>query len=181
MHRSFAVPLSLAFIVGLMLGLIGREPVAAPAQANPQIQPPSVGAAAPVLPPIPGVYAANVLRVIDGDTLEARVNVWIGQDIITKVRLRGIDAPEIKGACGSEQARAVAARDALSALVDKRHVILTHVSPDKYFGRVVARVVNDEGLDAGSTLLSEGHAQVYSGRRRENWCTLPSAGQSTLR
>jgi endonuclease YncB( thermonuclease family) len=35
----------------------------------------------------------DVLRVIDGDTFEARIRIWPGHDVTTKVRLRDIDAP----------------------------------------------------------------------------------------
>jgi hypothetical protein len=34
------------------------------------------------------VYSAEVLRVIDGDTFEARVRIWSGFEINTRVRLR---------------------------------------------------------------------------------------------
>jgi endonuclease YncB( thermonuclease family) len=60
-----------------------------------------------------GTHPAEVLRVIDGDTFEARVRVWPGLDITTKIRLRGIDAPELKAHCPGERAMAEAARDAL--------------------------------------------------------------------
>jgi hypothetical protein len=40
-------------------------------------------------------YRADVLRVIDGDTFEARVRIWSGFEITTRVRLRAIDAPEL--------------------------------------------------------------------------------------
>ena len=39
------------------------------------------------------VYPAEVVRIIDGDTFQARVQVWPGLSVDTKVRLRGIDAP----------------------------------------------------------------------------------------
>jgi endonuclease YncB( thermonuclease family) len=40
-------------------------------------------------------HPAEVVRVIDGDTFEARVRIWPGMDVTTRVRLRGIDAPEL--------------------------------------------------------------------------------------
>jgi endonuclease YncB( thermonuclease family) len=46
----------------------------------------------------PGAHLAEVLEVLDGDTFDARVHVWPGLDITIRVRLRGIDAPEPKGA-----------------------------------------------------------------------------------
>ncbi len=39
--------------------------------------------------------SAQVLHVIDGDTFEARVHLWQGLDITTRIRLRGVDAPEL--------------------------------------------------------------------------------------
>ena len=60
------------------------------------------------------VHSAEVVRVIDGDTFEARVHLWPGLDITTRVRLRGIDAPEFKARCNEERLRAEAARDALA-------------------------------------------------------------------
>src|SRR4051812_18043178 len=67
-------------------------------------------------------HPAEVLRVLDGDTFEARVHLWPGLDVTTRVRLRGIDAPEMKARCGDERAKAEAARDALRAILDQGEV-----------------------------------------------------------
>jgi micrococcal nuclease len=116
------------------------------------------------------VFTARTLRVIDGDTIEARVEVWLGQDIITRVRLRGIDAPEMKAGCASELRQAEAARDRLSALIAGRPVVLAEVGPDKYYGRVVARIRLPEGTEAGAILKAEGLARPYDRGRRSSWC-----------
>src|SRR5581483_2642633 len=68
-------------------------------------------------PALRQAHPVQVVRVIDGDTFEARVNVWPGIDITTRVRLRGIDAPEMHARCDAEQAKARAARDALAAML----------------------------------------------------------------
>src|SRR5215218_3748043 len=58
-----------------------------------------------------GSHPAGVLRVLDGDTFEARVHLWPGLEITTKIRLRGIDAPEVKALCrGTRQSRERARR-----------------------------------------------------------------------
>jgi endonuclease YncB( thermonuclease family) len=44
----------------------------------------------------------EVLRTLDGDTFEARVHLWPGLEMTTRVRLRGIDAPELKARCAGE-------------------------------------------------------------------------------
>ena len=52
---------------------------------------------------LPGPLPARVVSVIDGDTLEVRVHIWLGQNLDTRVRLAGIDAPELKGKCDREK------------------------------------------------------------------------------
>jgi endonuclease YncB( thermonuclease family) len=112
-----------------------------------------------------------VLRVIDGDTFEARVRVWPGIDITTRVRLRGIDAPEIqRPRCDDERSKALAARDALQAILGQGGVGISAVALDKYGGRVVADVSTRSTPDVSKALLGSNHARGYSGGRRESWC-----------
>ncbi len=100
--------------------------------------------------------AADVIRTIDGDTFEARVHLAPGQDVMTRVRLRGIDAPELKAACPEELRLAEAATDALRNLLRQGEVAIYNIGPDKYQGRVVADVA------------TRSHRQCFgdAGRRR---------------
>lgn len=115
-------------------------------------------------------HPVQVVRVLDGDTFEARVNVWPGIDITTKVRLRGIDAPEIRARCDHEQARARAARDALAAMLAEGAVGISRVTPDKYGGRVVADASTRKTADVSAALLRTGVVRNYGGGRRDSWC-----------
>jgi micrococcal nuclease len=175
MRRAGLIPYTLVFVAGLAAGLSSHDLMADKAQAAPGADTMSAPGPTPLSPPrlALGTYAAEVTRVIDGDTVEARVAVWMGQDVVTKVRLRGIDAPEIRGACGPERDQAIAARDALAKLVGQRPVTLAEIGPDKYFGRVVARLLTAEGRDAGAALVADGLARPYGGKRRESWCPIP--------
>jgi micrococcal nuclease len=58
----------------------------------------------------------------------------------------------------------------LATLVAGRPVLVADPRPDKYFGRIVARLVLSDGVDAGQILLAEGLARPYAGGRRESWC-----------
>ena len=107
------------------------------------------------------------MKVVDGDTVEVRVHVWLGQEVITGLRLLGIDVPEIAGACGPERSQAIAARNRLAALMGDGPVTLGDLRPDKYFGRVVGRVLTGAGDDAGAMLVREGLAWPYSGGTRQ--------------
>ena len=99
------------------------------------------------------VHPAEVMRVIDGDTFEARVHLWPGLDVTTRVRLRGIDAPELKARCGEERVKAEAARDALRTMLDQGEVGISRVTLDKYGGRVVADASTRATPDVSPALL----------------------------
>ncbi len=117
-----------------------------------------------------GPFAATVERVIDGDSLSVRVSIWLGLQVSTIVRLRGVDAPELAGRCPEERRRAVAAREALAALVSDGTVSLAAVETDKYGGRVVADVADGSGRPLADALVDAGLARPYDGGRRAGWC-----------
>ena len=50
-------------------------------------------------PAIAGLVQATVLRVLDGDTFEARAAIWPDIEVTVAVRIAGIDAPELHAAC----------------------------------------------------------------------------------
>jgi endonuclease YncB( thermonuclease family) len=119
----------------------------------------------------PGLtYPAEVLRVIDGDTFEARVRVWPGLDVDTKVRLRGIDAAELHARCADELAKAQAARAALQSILAAGGVTVSQVGVDKYGGRVDASIATRGTADVSAAMLSGGFARAYDGGRRGSWC-----------
>jgi endonuclease YncB( thermonuclease family) len=116
------------------------------------------------------VYPAEVIRVIDGDTFEARVRVWPGLDVDTKIRLRGVDAAELHARCDSELAQAQAARAALEKILGEGRVVISRVGIDKYGGRVDAAIATRGTADVSAALLNGGFARAYDGGRRGSWC-----------
>ena len=116
------------------------------------------------------VYAAEVVRIIDGDTFVARVRTWANYDSETRVRLRSIDAAELHARCGKELRLALAARAALQRLLAEGSVMLSHVGPDKYPGRIDANVATRNTNDISAAMLSGGFARAYDGGRRGTWC-----------
>lgn len=119
---------------------------------------------------LPGPVAADVIRVIDGDTLALRARIWIGIDIVVNARIRGIDAPELRGRCDAEKALAEDALARLEALAAGKTVRLRRVENDKYAGRVLADIVTDDGTDLRAAMLESGLARPYDGGTRAPWC-----------
>jgi endonuclease YncB( thermonuclease family) len=116
------------------------------------------------------VYTAEVVRIIDGDTFVARMRTGPGGEVETRVRLRSIDAAELHARCSKELRLALAARAALQRLLAEGSVMLSHVGPDKYPGRIDANVATRSTNDISAAMLSGGWARAYDGGRRGSWC-----------
>lgn len=116
------------------------------------------------------VYAAEVVRIIDGDTFVARMRTAPGGEVETCVRLRSIDAAELHAHCSKELRLALAARAALQRLLAEGSVMLSHVGPDKYPGRIDANVATRNNVDVSAAMLNGGWARSYDGGRRGSWC-----------
>src|SRR5258707_7328354 len=168
--RLATLPIAVALVLGIVAGatVVPRLPAwtsaratgADDAQSAPLMRPAAANA-------LPGTYAVEVLRVLDGDTFEARVRAWPGIDITTKVRLRGIDAPEMRARCPEERTKAEAARDALVVLLAQGDVTIARVGLDKYGGRGDANAATRLTPDISAAMLAKGLARAYDGGRRE--------------
>ena len=102
---------------------------------------------------------AGDLTITDGDTIRA------GEE---RIRLSGIDAAEIRGACDAERRLARLTRDRLAELLAGGEVEIERNGRDRY-GRTLA-VVYVDGEDVGERLVEEGYAREWRGRR-EDWCS----------
>lgn len=126
---------------------------------------------------VAGPLPARVTEVVDGDTLAVRVTIWLDQEVVTRVRLDGIDTPESRSTCADEKRMAQEARQKLATLVASATegkgdgtIRLHDVEYDKYGGRVRARVTLADGTDLAQAMIHTGHARPYNGGKREPWC-----------
>jgi endonuclease YncB( thermonuclease family) len=175
-----AVLLGLVFVTGMLTGAALKLP--SPALPGAQTNTPAMAqeprAREPGLQDLKlsrGSHPAEVLRVNDGDTFEARVHVWPGMQVTTKVRLRGIDAAELKAQCAEEYRLAAAARDALERLLLEGGVTIGQIGLDKYGGRVLATASTRTTPDISEALLKTGLVRPYEGGRRESWCGISAS------
>ncbi|MFM9975718.1 MAG: thermonuclease family protein, partial [Beijerinckiaceae bacterium] len=127
-------------------------------------------ATAATLQPLKPRIPVEVIRIIDGDTVEVRAHIWLDQHVTTKVRIRSIDAPERKARCPLEAQMAEISRDRLVTLMGTGPAFLTDLGQDKYGGRVLGSLLTSRGEDVGAILVASGHARTYSGGRRQGWC-----------
>jgi len=106
------------------------------------------------------LQVGEVLQVVDGDT------VRLGDE---RIRIIGLDAPELHGKCREERRLAIRARDRLAELLATDDVeILRSARPDKY--RRTLAIIRADGLDVAAVLIYEKLARPYRGERRQSWC-----------
>jgi len=102
-------------------------------------------------------YKAYVTKVYDGDTITVDIDlgfeVWLrGQ----KLRLSGIDTPEVRG---SSRAEGIRSRDALRSKILQKNITIMSHGRGKY-GRWLAEIFLDD-VNLNQWLLSEGFAKPY--------------------
>lgn len=102
----------------------------------------------------PAPPAVRVTCVHDGDTI-----------VIERERMRivGIDAPELRGRCTRETRLAIRARVKLIELLNTRPVTITRIGYDRY-GRTLV-----EMPQVSLAMIEAGLAQQWRGRKA-NWC-----------
>jgi endonuclease YncB( thermonuclease family) len=124
------------------------------------------------------LYYGRVVRVIDGDTLDVRVNLWPGLEAIYAVRVRGIDAPELRRTrCAAERQWGEEAKAQVAKLYPPgTEVRLEDVDYDSFGGRVVADVRrwrSDRWLYLSDELVERGLAEAWTpGMADIDWCAL---------
>jgi micrococcal nuclease len=124
------------------------------------------------------LYYAQVVRVIDGDTLDVRVDLWPGLQAVYSVRVRGIDAPELRrSGCQAEKAWAEEARAQVAKLYDiGSRIRLENVEYDAFAGRVVADVRrwrSDRWIYLADELVERGLAEAWAPEMADiDWCLL---------
>ncbi len=110
-------------------------------------------------------------RVVDGDTI---VVTELNGDRTLRVRLLGIDAPEVKGKCEIEIRGARAATNFLRAMLPVQQKI-TLTSPEsswRYdrYGRLLAKV-EIGGQDMGDLMVAKGLVRNWAPPTPKiNWC-----------
>ena len=117
-------------------------------------------------------YGCELLRVIDGDTIDVRAD--LGFDVSLRLRLRfaGINTPESRTRNKEEKALGLAAKARLKEVLESADSIEFESFGKGKFGRVLATpyaVIGDERTDVFQVFFREDHARLYDGGKREPW------------
>ena len=123
-------------------------------------------------------YKAKLDRVVDGDTVDAHIDLGFDITIHKRIRLAGIDTPESRTRDLEEKKRGLAAKDRLKSILEfNNNECVLKVSGVGKYGRALATVLveslsplnGEDGItliDVNKQLIEEGHAVEYWGGKR---------------
>jgi micrococcal nuclease len=119
-------------------------------------------------------YKISVLKVVDGDTIDAEIDLGFDIKVKKRVRFMGINAPESRTRDLEEKARGLAAKDRVKQLLEGCDNIQLNSHGIGKFGRCLGEIMLDriDGqekitlVSLNELLISEGHAVEYFGGKR---------------
>ena len=116
-------------------------------------------------------YKAKCTRVVDGDTIDANIDLGFDITIHKRIRLAGIDSPESRTRDLEEKKKGLASKDRLFELIEKGDLIVESKEVGKY-GRVLGTLhihqEDSEPININDTLVKEGYAVEYWGGKKKS-------------
>jgi len=127
-------------------------------------------------------FPVVISRVVDGDTVDARIDIGVKIVYEERIRLLGIDTPESFTSNKKEKVLGKAAKARIKELIalantlpkkrGKKDVVLKTSKDGKgKFGRILGEIwINSntgEGININQTLVDEGHARWYMGGSKD--------------
>jgi micrococcal nuclease len=114
----------------------------------------------------PYIYRVKqVLRVVDGDTIDADIDLGFDISLTKRVRLSGVDTPESRTTDLKEKALGLEVKEWLKKNLDgKKNILIKTELPDstEKYGRILGRLYVDD-VCLNDRMISEGYAWEYSG------------------
>ena len=119
-------------------------------------------------------YKAKLLRVVDGDTCDAQIDLGFDVSVKKRIRFAGINAPESRTRDLKEKALGLAAKDRVKAILAENPSFTLESTDLGKYGRVLGKIhINiidgSESLTQiclNDQLIKEGHAVAYHGGKR---------------
>ncbi len=121
------------------------------------------------------IYRGKLERVVDGDTIDALIDVGFDIWVKKRIRYKGIDTWESRTRDLAEKAKGLEAKARNKELLmevsgKSGYFRLKSYGVGKY-GRVLGEIFildkDDNQLNINDTLIKEGHAYVYEGGKKK--------------
>jgi micrococcal nuclease len=113
----------------------------------------------------------SVLKVVDGDTIDASIDLGFDISLEKRIRLAGIDTPESRTRNLEEKALGLESKEWLKkALEGAKDIIIKTEKPDstEKYGRIIGHLfINDQETSLNNQMIAEGYALEYEGGKKD--------------
>ena len=116
----------------------------------------------------PYIYRVKkVIKVVDGDTIDADIDLGFDISLTKRVRLNGIDTPESRTTDLKEKTLGLEVKEWLKHKLEfAKDVLIKTELPDstEKYGRILGNLyINNESLSLNEQMINAGYAWSYKG------------------
>jgi len=113
----------------------------------------------------------KVIKVVDGDTIDADIDLGFDISLTKRVRLSGVDTPESRTTDLKEKKLGLESKEWLKHKLEfAKDVLIKTELPDstEKYGRILGNLyVNNEALSLNQQMIDEGYALAYDGGTKD--------------
>ena len=116
----------------------------------------------------PYVYRIRAVhKVVDGDTIDADIDLGFDISLTKRIRLAGVDTPESRTTDTKEKALGLEVKEWLKKRLDgAKDILIKTELPDstEKYGRIIGHLyINGESVSINNQMVNEGYAWEYDG------------------
>ena len=120
----------------------------------------------------PYVYRIkSITKVVDGDTIDANIDLGFDISLTKRIRLAGIDSPESRTTNLKEKALGLETKEWLKkTLEDAKDILIKTEKPDstEKYGRIIGHLfINGQDTSLNNQMIDEGYALAYEGGKKD--------------
>ena len=126
----------------------------------------------------PYIYRIKqITKVVDGDTIDADIDLGFDISLSKRIRLAAVDTPESRTSDANEKKYGLESKEWLKHKVESaKNILIKTELPDstEKYGRIIGHLfVNDQENSLNDQMIIEGYAWEYSGgTKKKNFAEL---------
>ena len=120
----------------------------------------------------PYIYRVKqVLKVVDGDTIDADIDLGFSISLEKRIRLAGVDTPESRTTDLKEKAMGLESKEWLKKKLEgAKDIIIKTELPDstEKYGRIIGHLfINGQEISLNNQMINDGYALAYDGGTKD--------------
>jgi len=126
----------------------------------------------------PYIYRIKqITKVVDGDTIDAEIDLGFDISLSKRIRLAAVDTPESRTSDANEKKYGLESKEWLKHKVENaKNILIKTELPDstEKYGRIIGHLfINDQEKSLNDQMITEGYAWTYDGgTKKKNFAEL---------